>query len=134
MTWHMNPVPAIDIFDEIKESLTGLSPLEREMRIAAYTVTMEMAARGDLDPEGTDIGPIILDPSLFELRWNFGRRLFRLCHAEPTSLPSILIGLHFHEKAVTGLDHEIREAQDAQISLAALRYRAGERNNWGLAL
>jgi hypothetical protein len=133
MAWHMTPVKNVDVTDEMRAAVDGRPALEREMRLAALVTTMKMAARGDLHPDSDDIGPIRLDPQVFELRWNFGRELYRLCHGEPPSQPDHLIGLRFHQKSLSGGDASIAAAQDAEVSVAVMRYVAGERSNWGLA-
>lgn len=133
MAWHLTPVAGVDVSDEMLQALDGRLHLEREMRLASILTTMRMAANGELHPDSDDIGPIRLDPQVFELRWNFGRELYRLCHGEPSEYPDHLVALRFHLKSLEGDDDAIESAQDAEVSTAVMRYVAGERQNWGIA-
>jgi len=133
MTWAMTPLKDVDVLSELQLVVAGKVGLEREMRLAQVVTTMKMAARGDLHAEGEDIGPIWKTPDLFELRWNFGRQLYRMIHAEPARFPDHLIGLRFHEKSVVGTNADVRDAQDAEVAVAKLRYLAGDSSDWGVA-
>jgi hypothetical protein len=129
----MEPVTGLDVGAELRTVADNKPILEREMRLAQVVTTMKMAARGDLHPEGEDIGPIRGHPMLFELRWNFGREIYRLVHAEPPRLPDHLIGLRFHQKSLVGSKKDIQDAQDGEVATAKLRYMAGDSSDWGVA-
>src|SRR5690554_5712468 len=133
MDWQLRPTVGVDVSQEMHAELDGMPQLEREMKLAQFVTIMKMAARGDLHPDSADIGPIRRNPTLFELRWDFGRALYRLVHAEPAHMPNHLIGLRFHLKSLEGSDQEIRDAQDQEVSLAKVRYLAGRGTNWGVA-
>jgi hypothetical protein len=133
MEWKLDPPHGDDIGSVIRASFAGMPQLEREMKLASIYRVMDSASRGMLHP-GDDLGPVRREPPhIFELRWRFGRHLYRLYFAEAPEFPEHLIALHFHHKDVEGLtDAEITAAQDEAISTAQLRYQAGATRNWGL--
>jgi hypothetical protein len=139
MTWKFDPPHGDDIAATIRAAIQPLSPLDRDMKIARFFTVMRQAAIGGLRADvggdrGDDIGPIRREPPhLYELRWQFGRHLYRLYFAEPPRFPDHLVALEFHCKDIDGLtDQEIEDAQDEAISRAQLRYLAGESQNWGI--
>lgn len=139
LSWKLDAPHGPDIGDEINAAFAGLPKLDREAKIARIFVVMKNAAYGTLRADrdgdrGDDIGPVRREPPhIYELRWRFGRDLYRLYFAEPPEFPNHLVALEFHHKMVHGLSQEdIDQDQNQAISRAQIRYRAGESQNWGL--
>jgi hypothetical protein len=99
-------------------------PLPRSEVIFRYAAIDQLrgaAARGELIPD-EDVKPISRDPELWELRWQFGRDLYRQYHAEPANMPGWLLALRFHRKQVVpGDDAQTRNLQDDEIVVAQRR-------------
>ncbi|CAN5239870.1 hypothetical protein BH11ACT3_BH11ACT3_05830 [soil metagenome] len=132
LTWKLD-APGVDIAGEIAVALNGQLPLEQAMRRGEFAAVMQSAAMGNLFLNGKSLRPITRDPDIYELRWKFGSRLYRMYHAEPSRFPEDLIALRFHEKLTAGLtDAEVHAAQQDEISLAIVRYHAGDPHDWGL--
>jgi hypothetical protein len=108
------------------ETATALRahPLPRAELIARYaeiTQLRDAASRGELIPD-EDVKPISLDPELWELRWRFGREIYRQYHAEPVNMPGWLVALRFHRKhVVPGDDAQTASLQHAEIVIAQRR-------------
>lgn len=81
--------------------------------------------------DGKVLEPVRLDPQLWEMKWKFKKRLFRLYHAEPTGQPQF-VALRFHQKDTSsGDDATIQRLQDLEIELASERYDNGQSASWG---
>jgi hypothetical protein len=111
--------------------IASLSDLDQEMLVGSILALRELAASGEIPENDEAIGPVRLDPEIYELRWRMSGALIRQYHAEPSRLPDLLVLLHIHQKATaTESDSLTTELQDAEISYAALRYAAGEKSDW----
>jgi hypothetical protein len=94
---------------------------ELKARYAEITQRLAAASRGELI-EGDGLKPIVLDPELWELRWQFGRELYRQYHAEPANMPAWLLALRFHRKVVNLEDEgETLSLQNEEINIAQRR-------------
>lgn len=85
-----------------------------------------------VDPD--DVVPVARYEYMWELRVDdkaSGVHLRIYC-AELPELPHTVIALHAHAKFVAGTDAEIKKRQDEAISVAALRFEAGEKSLWGI--
>lgn len=102
---------------------------------------LTLAAAGELVPVDEVSGLRDAKWPLFEIRWQDiavtevdGTELchreiqVRLIHAEPPELSVCALGLHAHEKCVTG---DVRAQQDAEIDIALGRYLDGYGDRWG---
>jgi hypothetical protein len=94
---------------------------ECTMRRGEVEARLLRAAAGELD-RPVELCPIRDQPELWEIRWQFEARPFRLYYAEPENEPETLLALRFHWKKINGSAPEIDLAQDAEIDLAAQRY------------
>lgn len=111
--------------------LMTLSEADRELAVGSILALRELAAKGEIPEDDDAIGPVRIDPDLFELRWDMFGALVRQYHAEPQALPDVLVLLHMHQKHLaTESDSLTKEMQDQEISYAALRYAAGEKRAW----
>lgn len=96
-------------------------------RMGRIHAVRERAAAGELDPPD-ELKPIRDRPEVWEIRWYFDERPFRLYHAEPNPHPSILLGLRYHWKQTedsngNGLSSaEIDRLQDVHIDIASDRF------------
>src|SRR5690606_18989335 len=87
----------------------------------------ERAAAGELNPP-EELKPIRCRPEVWEIRWSFDERQFRLYHAEPNPHPALLLGLRYHWKQTTDANGndlpqvDVDALQDAHIEAAADRF------------
>ena len=56
----------------------------------------------------------------------------RLYFAEPPGHGAVMLGLHCHEKSITGDAKEIQAAQDGEITRAFTLYSKGFAEAWGV--
>lgn len=110
---------------------------------------LQKAERGELAPVDhvKDLGRGTR-AHLYEIRWQditvheqddagnttFAELIVRLYHSEPPALPSLVIGLHAHEKVIVPDDETAtRTLQNAEIDAAVQKFFNGLTENWGLS-
>lgn len=111
---------------------------------------IEAAKRGELVPtdQVKPVGDRIPEVLMFEIRWvkipvnerdpdfpgkaRENRVDVRLYFAEPPGHGAVMLGLHCHEKVVTGDAEEIQAAQDSEIAHAFTLYSKGFAEAWGV--
>lgn len=116
--------------DEITSTLADLSDIDRELVIGQMGTILEAATFGRLE-FNNDVDMVSIDPDMWELRFRAAGKEYRLYIAEPHTHPVHLVALKFHHKITDGSDQDIHDAQDAEIAVAALRFKSGSTSNWG---
>lgn len=110
-------------------SAIPLPPAELKFRYAQITQLLAAASRGEIVEGNGALEPVMLEPELWELRWQFGRELYRQYHAEPSRMPGWLVALRFHRKVVVQDDEaETTRLQNEEIGVA--QQRLFERAEW----
>lgn len=119
----------------LTEWLLSLPETVMEECIGRIQALNALAAQRLVPRADDDLQPIVRDPDLWELRWNFGDNIpVRQYHGEPPELPEALIKLHMHMKDTsTGDTQTINQAQNTQILYAKFRYMGGRHARWGKA-
>lgn len=102
---------------------------EIEMRISELDAVIERARFGEL-VERTELKPVNADPELWEIRTHMNNKEVRIYHAEPQAYEDLMVGLRAHFKWVGGSESEIWKIQNVEISLAARRFKDGQKRNW----
>ena len=99
---------------------------EYDMRWAEVEARMRRAAAGNLHAADADEAtPVRKQPYLWEIRWNFSARPFRLYHAEPSKQPRLLLALKYHWKDTSfPTRDQVLDEQDRQMAEAARRYQS----------
>jgi hypothetical protein len=99
------------------------------MRLAEVEDVLDQAAYGELIQADDRLRPIALDPHIWELKFMFGARPFRLYFGEPELAPGFLVALHFHPKVTDDPDGGTAR-QNEEIVVARRRFQDGEVSRW----
>ena len=94
---------------------------EYELRRGEIEALKARASAGELSSED-EIVPVRRHPLLWELRWEFGGRPFRLYHGEPKVYPRLLLALRYHWKRTDESQDEIEARQEEHMDVAAGRH------------
>ena len=113
--------------NELDESLQDgcATQYEYEVRRGEIEALKARASGGELASED-EILPVRRHPLLWELRWHFGGRPFRLYHSEPRAFPRLLLALKYHWKWTDGSQEEIDRRQESEMDEAAGRHEDWE--------
>ena len=113
----------------------GLPDIHKPHAKGELIALRTLAKQGRIIEGNTDqLKPIVADPDVWELKWKILGTKIRQYHAEPSAVPAHLVDLHSHVKETIRGDHDFEnEKQNEHIGWAVLRYRAGERSNWGIS-
>lgn len=123
------------------------SPYNAPLVRAQFKNRIEKATRGELEPPD-ELKPVSDGRlPLYEVRWSgiavrersvdggpdsYFHVEARLLHGEPDELGLCFIGLHAHEKQYWGTPAEIKQAQNAEIEIAATVYVTAAPRRWGV--
>lgn len=138
--------------DALMEAVNGPgrlhNPYAERFRRKEFETRLKRAELGQLQPpdelKSVQHGGALV--RFFEIRWSGlavaeqgldgrpreSRVDVRLYYAEPPQFSLVILGLHCHEKLVTGSDGEIKAAQNAEIDRALECYARGMAERWGI--
>ncbi|WP_024286603.1 hypothetical protein [Cellulomonas sp. KRMCY2] len=102
---------------------TCVNQADYDLCVEGVDARKRRAAAGRLAPS-SEVTPVMSQPVLWEIKWDFSDRQLRLYHAEPQQDPRALLALMYHWKDTSGrTPSEVNTAQNAQMAEAAERYR-----------
>lgn len=123
---------------ELSALVADLTRVEKLARYAELKALLNAAAQGELEDD-PDLKPVQRDPRLWELRWRFGGRPWRMYHTEPDEMTRHLVALKFHQKVDTcppeysdaQCTRHLNRLQDRDIDDASARFDEGWPTLWG---
>lgn len=121
---------ADELIAAVKNSVTAERVVDTVNDINALIGRVEQCMAVDPD----DVVPVASYDYLWELRLDdqaSGVHI-RIYVAEVNDYPHTLIALHAHAKFVGGTAADIKQRQNEATSLAAMRFKAGEKSRWGM--